>query len=141
MSDEQQDQHEEHEEPGSEGQEGAAGNREAAKYRTRLREVEAERDALKARVDAMTRKQIEGVIGDKLHRPDDFFEVDGGVAIDDLIAEDGTVDEAKVSTRLATITETRPHLIKPAPKVDSAAPSRGAAEEGKTTWQDALQSS
>ena len=85
----------------------AAARREAANYRRRLREVEAERDQLVAVVDGYRRGEVEALAGRSLARGDDLWVA--GVDLADLLAEDGTVDPAKVEQATAATLEQRPH--------------------------------
>ena len=75
--------------------EGKAG-REAARYRTRLRETEAERDALAGNVDALRRQIVEGLVTDKgrLGNPATLWET--GTTLEELLTPDGLVDPEKV---------------------------------------------
>lgn len=126
-------------EPPAGAGEPPAGDNEAAKYRRRLREVEAERDALKGTLDTVRRGQIEAAIADKLHRPADFFEVGEAVELADLMTEDGQVDTAKVDARLKAITGERPYLVKePVDTGNTGLPARGVPG-ADITWKAAIQ--
>ncbi len=70
------------------------GNREAAKYRTKLRDAEAERDQLASAVATYQRRDAEALVGERLLSPADLWVA--GAKLEDLLAEDGTVDKAKV---------------------------------------------
>ena len=69
--------------------------REAAKWRGRLRRVEAERDQLTERVTAMQRAQAEQLISSHGLRPGAVWAV---AKLDDLLDEHGDIDPAKVKT-------------------------------------------
>jgi hypothetical protein len=89
-----------------------APNREAQRYRLKLREVEAERDALRARVEGIHRAQAEALAtsegGTPLHKGADLW-LDGA-SLADVLDDAGEVDPAKVTTvREALLTE-RPYL-------------------------------
>lgn len=73
-----------------------AASREAAKYRRRLRETEAERDKAVERAAALERAEVErSVTGEGgLANADDFWLA--GVSLDDLRNEDGGLDSEKV---------------------------------------------
>lgn len=114
------------------------GDNEAAKYRRRLREVEAERDQLKGTLDTMMRGQIEAVLVDKLHRPADFFEVGETVELADLLTDDGQVDTAKVDERLKAIAAERPYLLNKQETSTSGLPPRGPAGDVELTWKEAI---
>ena len=86
---------------GEGGQEEGVGDsparllsREAANYRTRLREVEAQRVDVTARLEAAQRRQAEDAAGDVLARPEGLWVA--GVALGDLLDEAGMVDPARV---------------------------------------------
>lgn len=80
-----------------------SGNREAAKYRTRLREVEKERDTLSERVTALQRAEIERIAGTKLEKPAGLWA--SGVELADLLDENGDVDVEKVTAAAETAQE------------------------------------
>lgn len=72
----------------------ANSNREAAKWRKQLREVEAERDALTARVEAMNRSEAERHASRLLTKPAAMWAA--GADLTDLLDDSGAVDPAKV---------------------------------------------
>ena len=82
--------------------------REAAKYRLRLREAEAERDALAGRLEAAQRREAERLAAD-LSQPGDLWLL-GGVTLADLLTDDGEVDPAKVQAATAAVLDARPGL-------------------------------
>lgn len=88
-------------------------NREAAKWRTKLRDTEAERDALAAQLEAMRRAAIDGHVTTMGMKPAALWA--SGAQLADLLGEDGTPDTAKVAAAveaakesLGVITCTRP---------------------------------
>lgn len=85
--DERQDQDDE--------QTGGKANREAARYRTQLRQVEAERDRLAGQVEALQRQAIERLVVET-HRGKPAGLWASGVTVADLVNEDGTVNPDKV---------------------------------------------
>lgn len=90
---------------------GTAPNREAAKYRTRLREVEAERDALRDRLDAVDRARAEAMAaegGTRLHKGTDLWL--GGASLEDVRDEAGELDPAKVDLIRDALLAERPYL-------------------------------
>lgn len=108
---------------------------EAAKYRRRLREAEAERDALRDRLDGANRREAERIASAHLAQADDLFAFD--TRIDDLIGDDGLIDAERVETACVALIEARPGLRLPPrrPTFDggvrgTSAPSRG--------WNDVL---
>ncbi len=94
---------------GTEGE--GKGNSEAARYRTRLRAVEAERDALAARVAAFTRAEVERHAAARLADPDDLFSL-GKVEVADLFDDEGLVDVGKVEQAVIDLLERKPRLAK-----------------------------
>lgn len=75
---------------------GDKANREAAKYRRKLREVEAERDRLAQQVEALQRAEIERLSYDKHHVKGEVLWA-AGYTVTDLIGDDGRPDESKVA--------------------------------------------
>ncbi len=96
---------------GDQGEEEGTPNREAAKYRTKLREAEAQRDALQQRLDAYLRGQAEALAAGgehRLHKGADLWL--GGHTLADVLGEGGEVDAGKVAEVVKTVTSTRPYL-------------------------------
>lgn len=87
----------------------ARGNHEAAKYRRRLREVEAERDTSAERLAAMHLREVERLAGGALADGSDLFAFGAelGYLLDD---ETGLPDEPKVSEAVTALIAERPHL-------------------------------
>lgn len=111
---------------GVEGQE--SGNREAARYRVRAREAEAERDRLRGVVERFQRVEVERVVGDRLVNPTDLFEI-AGATIADLLDEAGTVDPDAVTARVDELITARPYLAPSKPRATSVpGGARGAVE-------------
>ncbi|MHA7652957.1 hypothetical protein ACX9NE_25330 [Mycobacterium sp. ML4] len=86
--------------------------REAAKYRRRLREAEAQRDELAARVESLQRAEVERLATAGRLQPAALWA--SGVELADLLTDDGTVNASKVS---AAIEASREQLGIPAPPV------------------------
>ena len=80
----------------SEATEGEPGGREAARYRRRLREAEAERDSLTGRLEALQRAEVERVAAASLKVPSALWAA--GVALTDVLTDTGDVDVDKVRT-------------------------------------------
>ena len=74
---------------------GDEGNREAAKYRRRLRETEKERDALHATVEALQRAAVESVAQGTLSKPAGLWAA--GVELADVLDEHGQPDPEKIT--------------------------------------------
>lgn len=73
------------------------GGREAAKYRRRLRDTEAERDALTERVEALQRSVVDGIAATegRIHARALWA---AGTELGDLLDDDGDIDPDKVLT-------------------------------------------
>jgi hypothetical protein len=67
-------------------------NREAANYRRRLRQTEAERDALRTQLDAVQRAEVERRAVESFQDPTDLWSV---TTVDQLRGDDGLIDVAK----------------------------------------------
>src|SRR5699024_258137 len=80
------------------------GNKEAAKYRTRLRETEAERDQLAAQVENLRRAGVEDRL--KTHRVPAAGFWAAGVKLEDLLDEDGNLDDEAIKTAADNAVET-----------------------------------
>ncbi|MCZ0727961.1 hypothetical protein [Mycolicibacterium iranicum] len=89
------------------------GNKEAARYRRRLRDVEAERDTLKATVAALQRAEVDRLAADAGLRPAALWA--NGVEVGELLAEDGTVNADAVAAAVAVARETL-GIPKPPPR-------------------------
>ncbi|GAA4863899.1 hypothetical protein [Saccharopolyspora cebuensis] len=96
----------------------AKPNREAAKYRRQLRDTEAERDALAARLATMERRQVDRLAAEVLADPSDF-----APALDELRDAGGALDEEKVSAALDELIKAKPHYAK-----RRVVPTRSSAE-------------
>jgi hypothetical protein len=78
----------------AEEQDARNPGREAAKYRTQLRAVEGERDALTGTVATLQKQIIEGIITDQVKvSPTGVFAVN---TVADFLGEDGMIDPKKV---------------------------------------------
>jgi hypothetical protein len=119
---------------------GSKASREAAKYRTRLREVEAERDTLTRRVTAYEHAQVDRIAADaRMANPGDFRLFHGD--LDALRGEDGALDEAKVRAAVAQVLTDRPYLrrlgMAPNPAQGTSASAQPLATPIKT-WAAVL---
>jgi hypothetical protein len=103
-----------------------AGSGEAAKYRRRLREAEAERDALAARLATAQRREVERLAGADLARGDDVWL--GGAELAALLDDDGNVDPSKVAETTAVLLSERPHW---ASRETTADHDQGRRDEGQ----------
>lgn len=130
MTEEQEPQQEEQQEPEQKG------NREA-RYRTQLREAEAQRDALTERLTALQRQAVEGIIErDVKVSPAGVF---AARELSDFLNDDGEVDRSKV-LEVATATATELGLAA-RPGTPREDPSQGANESSNgVTWDSFLKS-
>lgn len=79
--------------------ESESQSKREARYRIQLRETEAERDQLAAKVEALQRAEAERLAAKVIQKPGALWATDTSIA--DLLADDGTVDPQKV-TKAAT---------------------------------------
>ncbi|MFD7075238.1 hypothetical protein ACFV9G_13610 [Nocardioides sp. NPDC059952] len=79
-----------------EPQEDDDGNREAARYRRRLRDTEADRDRLAVQVEALQRAEVDR-LADKVHnvKPEALWA--SGATLAEMLTAAGTVDPTKVA--------------------------------------------
>lgn len=87
------------------------GNAEAAKYRRRLRDTEAQRDTVSERLAGYQRREAERIAGEQLSKPGDLFDI-GRVELADLLDDGGNVVPELVETALLGVLEERPQLAK-----------------------------
>lgn len=88
--------------------EGKSRGSEAAKWRTRLRSTEAERDTLAQRVARLQTSEVHRLASARMADPDDLTV--HGVQVVDLLDDDGEVDEAKVEAAVDALLTKRPRL-------------------------------
>lgn len=93
--------------------EGKEGNKEAQKYRTRLREAESQRDQLSATLETYRTREVHTLA--ETHGLASGADLLTGTALADLLAEDGTVDPDKVKAATVALLETHPHWGKSKP--------------------------
>ena len=91
-------------------------NREAAKYRVRAREAEAERDALAERLAALQTAELHRLAGEFLAVPEDISL--SGKDLSDFLTPEGWVDRQAVEAAVSDVLAARPALGKNAPAVD-----------------------
>jgi hypothetical protein len=115
----------------------ASPNAEAAGYRRRLRETEAERDVLAARVNAWRTAEVDRLAAEHLARGADLLEL-GGVDVEQLLDDAGMVDVERVGAEVAGLLETRPYLARRrfAGSADSGV--RATPPAPAPTWHDVL---
>jgi hypothetical protein len=89
-------------------------NSEAARYRTRLRETEAERDTLAERLAGYQRRECESAVSDLLDCPDDLWSI-GQASVSDFYDDAGELNDAELRAAVGGMLEERPRLGKPGP--------------------------
>lgn len=115
---------------------------EAAKYRTRLRATEAERDELRAHVTELQGEVIRQLLVGKLADPRDFDQV--GVAA--VLGEDGRIDREKLDAAVTQLLEEKPHYapakVRPRtrPQPRDGVPAGQARAQSETKLQRAFPS-
>jgi len=121
-------------------------NREAAKYRRKLRDTEAERDQfaaerdhLAARMEAMQRAEVERLAGTMLADPADLWH---GTSLDELLDDNGDIAVTKLNAAAVELLRTHPHWERQRrqPRNTDALRSgaSGAITPAGTSWSDAL---
>jgi hypothetical protein len=107
------------------------GNTEAKKYRLRLRDTEAERDTLTARVSALQRSEVLRLAGQHLTNAEDLL-VHKGEDLTGYLTDDGTVDPAQVQATVAELIGERAYLARRRlPMPNPAQGSGGSGEPGE----------
>lgn len=81
--------------PADDADESEPRSKREAKYRVQLRETQAERDQLAARVESLQRGEVERLAAKVIKQPSALWAAQTSLA--DLLADDGTVDERKVT--------------------------------------------
>lgn len=117
--------------------EGGKASREAARYRVALREVEAERDALRSTVQAFRQAEVTRLAGQHLADPDDLFTI-GKAEVDALLAEDGTVDVAKVEAATTALLDARPYLMREDEVTSFDGGARQTTAKREPSWSSVL---
>lgn len=108
------------------------GGRDAAKYRRKLRTVEAERDQLAERLEAMQRNEIERQAQAAQLKPAALW---AATKLDDLLAEDGTVSAEAVAQAVETARET---LGVPPPRRNHVAGEGRNPRAARSSGRDAM---
>ena len=108
--------------------------KEAAGYRTKLRETETKLERAEARISDYDRAEVERQVGDRLQNPSDLWLT--GVQLDELRGEDGSLEPEKVKAARDKVIEEHPHWQKPAPDFGQGA--RQPANERRFSFGEAL---
>jgi len=123
--------------PVDDGQEAPSADREAAKYRRRLREVEKERDKLAEQVTGHHRAAVERLAAEQMSTPGDLWLA--GVDLADLIGDEGDVDDDKVADAVDQVLADRPHWRKASPPAFDGGARQSAPVE--SSWAEVLRGS
>lgn len=112
-----------------------------ARYRTQLRETEAQRDQLAARIEAMQRAEAERLAADVIAQPNALWV--SGTTLPDLLDDDGQLDPAKVDTAARAAQQTLGLELGAAErkKKGPIVPREGASTRSSAksnTWADAF---
>lgn len=119
-----------------EGTEQETPNSEAAKYRRKLREAEAERDTLAQRLEAVQRQQVEALLGGV--KPEALWAV---AELAELLTDEGTIDADKVSAAIDAARE-RFGIAKPSPGTHvPGIGNRPTIAPAADRWKEAFQPS
>ena len=108
--------------------------KEAARYRTQLRDTEAKLAVLQARIEGHQTADAERVAATVLADPGDLWLM--GTSLADVLDEDGEVDSVLVEQKAREIVARRPGLAPP--HVDMGQGRRGDRSPGATTWSTVL---
>jgi hypothetical protein len=87
-------------------------NSEAARYRVKLREKEAQVEALTERITGYQRRECEQVVSDLLDEPGDIWDI-GQANVSEFYNDDGELDEGQLRAAAGALCEIRPKLAKP----------------------------
>lgn len=99
-----------------------SSNAEAARYRVRLREVEAERDFMAKRLAAAHERIVNTEAAKHFADPRDFWST---TTLPDLLNESLSVDADKLDAAIDAALEAKPHWRKPASVTESTSSVRG----------------
>lgn len=117
--------------------EGRRGNPEAAKWRTRFREAEAERDQLRELVTKLQRAEVvrQATGPGKLIDGEDVFRV---ATLADLLDDDG-LNADQIAAAVEDLVKSKPHLAQPRVTGQVGLGDHGSA--GGPTWSDVIRRS
>jgi len=107
-------------------------NKEAAKYRVRLREAEAELERARERVSALEARELAAMASDLLQADD----LSRFVNVDDLRDESGALDAERVKAAIDELKTARPYLFAEQ-SIDIGQGKTGATAAGPS-WSEAI---
>ncbi|WP_301130116.1 hypothetical protein [Streptomyces cacaoi] len=114
-----------------------SANKEAAKYRVKLRETEAKLAAAEERVMALMKRAAEAHVKDKLSVPADLWDV-GKANIADLLDDNGDLDTDALDDLVGDILSARPGLGPVRWGDVGVSGQRGSDDSSSPSWADAL---
>jgi hypothetical protein len=123
--------------PNNPDPDGTGGNSEAAKYRRRLRDAEAQRDTLATRVQTYQRREVEALAQGKLAVPGDVFAI-GQLSLEDAYDPSGELRADVVETAIDELLRNRPGLAVPRDRRNWGQGGGRPPVEGGATWGDVL---
>ena len=123
------------EDPKNDAPQPDSRNREAARYRTQLREAQATNEQLRIRLETMQRREVERRMSSTLQTPDDYW-LTGSLA--DLLDDDGELIEERIDAAAAELIATRPGWAKPEPAPSFDGGARRSAPNNQLTMADVL---
>lgn len=109
-------------EPGADDDHPPPHNREE-QYRKRARAAEVELTLARARVSEMNRAEAERLAVQWMADASDLWA--SGVALDDVLGDDGLIDSGKIDAAVGDLLHRKPHLAKRGPVTPSASSVRG----------------
>ena len=126
---------------GTDADDTTKANREAAKWRRKLRDTEAERDALSARLEHLQRTEAQRIAAAHLADGGDIWR--DGAELARVLDDAGNVDAARVAEVAAEVATAHPHYGRRAPTANL---KRGGLASGATgvdqltvpSWQRVL---
>lgn len=120
---------------GTEGDtERSSANSEAAKYRRRLRDTEAERDTIATQRDQLARQLVETHLSTTGLKPAAFWALHEG--LDGLLDDNGLVDPAAVAQAAHAIRDNLGIATGPVSHTEGMSPQH---REARASWRDVVQ--
>lgn len=114
-----------------------SANKEAARYRVKLRETEAKLEAAEARVTTLMKRAAESHVADKLSVPSDLWDV-GKANIADLLDDNGDLDTDALDDLVGEMLSARPGLGPVRWGDVGVSGQRGSDDSSSPSWADAL---
>lgn len=118
-------------------EEKAGANKEAAKYRVKLRETETKLAAAEERIMTLMKRAAESHVADKLSVPTDLWDV-GKANIADLLDDNGDLDTGALDDLVGEMLSARPGLGPVRWGDVGVSGQRGSDDSSSPSWADAL---